>query len=138
MKLFLDTNVLLDVLAVREPWAADASALLSLVDGETVKAFVAAHTVSTLDYMLAKAIGRRRANAALVDLVKLVRVAEVNHEIVLQALALGWKDFEDALQAVCAINVEADILVTRDPRDFLGLPIAIASPGEVCSQLSGS
>jgi len=138
LKLFLDTNVVLDVLAVRQPWAADASALLSLVDGETVKAFVAAHTVSTLDYMLAKSIGRRRANAALVDLVKLVRVAEVNHEIVLQALALGWKDFEDALQAVCAINVEADILVTRDPRDFLGLPIAVASPGEAYAQLTGS
>ncbi len=56
----------------------------------------------------------------------------------LQALALGWKDFEDALQAVCAINVEADILVTRDPRDFISLPIAVASPGEAYAQLTGS
>jgi predicted nucleic acid-binding protein len=132
----LDTNVVLDVLVERHPWFSNSAALLSLVESGEAEAMVAAHTISTLHYLLSKELGRQRAAAALVDLVRLVRVAAVDHDIVVRALSLGWSDVEDAMQAVCAMEVDADVFVTRDPRDFASLPITVASPGEAYAQIT--
>jgi hypothetical protein len=74
--------------------------------------------VATIHYLLTKWQDRARSSQALADLTRIVRVAPLDHEAVLQALALGWPDFEDALQAVCAQNAGADHFVTRDPDDF--------------------
>lgn len=130
MKLFLDANVVLDVLTVRQPWYEDGAAVLSLIDSNHVTGFVADHTVSTIFYLLRRAHGGPKASAALVDLTKLLTVAAVDHTAVQQALALGWGDFEDALQGICAMNVGADFFVTRDPKHFTNLPIPVVTPGE--------
>lgn len=131
MKLFLDTNVLLDVLAARKPWVEEAAAVLSLLEAGHARGFVAAHTITTLHYLLSKHLGRERAASALVDLLDLVEVAAVDDEAIRRALALGWTDFEDAVQAVCALRVEADYFVTRDPQDFSALSIPVGLPAEV-------
>ena len=138
MRLFLDTNVILDVLTQRQPWARSSTRVLALLGNEAHEGFVAAHTFATLHYMMRKTSGAPRTVAALLDLIRVVKVAPLDHELVVQALALPWKDFEDALQAVCAINVDADILVTRNPRDFLASPIRVMDPEELLSHLNPS
>jgi predicted nucleic acid-binding protein len=135
VKLFLDTNVLLDVLARREPWMRDAAALLSLIEAGGASGFVAPHSLATIHYLLSKWEDRMRASQSLADLTRIVRVTALDHEAVLQALALGWADFEDALQAVCAQNAAADHLVTRDPDDFRQSAISPISPAEVLALL---
>lgn len=131
MRLFFDTNVLLDVLANREPWADTSAEALSLVAEGKADGYVAAHTVTTLDYLLRKHLGAERAAAALVDLLGLVRVVAVDHDVLLRAYALGWNDFEDAVQAICALGIEADCIVTRDPKPFFALSVAAATPTEL-------
>ena len=135
MKLFLDTNVLLDVLAQREPWMHDSAALLSRVDTGNVQGFVAAHTITTLHYLLSKHLSREKALAALVELVDLVEIAPVDRAVIQKALSLGWRDFEDAVQAVCALEIEADYFVTRNLRDFSALSIPAVNPSEVLHYL---
>jgi predicted nucleic acid-binding protein len=135
VKLFIDTNVVLDVLMQREPWARSSTRVLALLADNMHEGFVGAHTFSTLHYMMRKASGAPRTVTALLDLIKLVRVAPLDHELVVQALALPWKDFEDALHTVCAINIDADVLVTRNPRDFLASPIRVMDPDELLSHL---
>lgn len=131
MRLFLDTNVLLDVLARREPWVHDAATLLSLIEAGRASAFVAPHGLATIHYLIAKWQDRHGADQALADVMRIARVAPLDHDTVLRALALGWPDFEDALQAACAQNVDADHLVTRDPDDFARSPVPPISPPEV-------
>lgn len=135
LTVLLDANVILDVLADREPWARDAARLLSAVELRHVRGAVAAHTVTTLYYLLAKAIGREAAVVALLGLLRLVEVAPVDGSVLLEALALGLRDVEDAVQAVCAVRFGADVLVTRNARGFAGAGVPTATPGEVLARL---
>lgn len=130
MKLFLDTNVVLDVLAQREPWFADSANVLAHIDQGDASGHIAAHTVTTLHYLLARHLGPQKTAAVLMDLTALLRVEPVDHAVLQQALALGWRDFEDAVQAVTAAQCQADYLVTRNPRDFRQSPIPVITPSE--------
>ena len=131
MRLFLDANVVLDVLAEREPhWKASAR-VLAEVEKRRATGLIAAHSVTTIYYLLSKHLNRRKARAAIVQLLNLVQTAPVNHDVLLQALSLGWDDFEDAVQAAAALNAKATHLITRNPRDFTGLTIPVLTPEEL-------
>lgn len=131
MRLFLDINVILDVLAKREPWFEDSAAVLSLLEADDFEGIAPAHSITTLFYLASKHLGHRRATARLLDLLKLISVAPVDQDTILKALALGWSDFEDALQLLCATTAAADYLVTRNPRDFASDSIAVVTPAEL-------
>ena len=135
MKLFLDVNVILDVLAKREPWFEDSAAVLSLLESGEFEGVVAAHSVTTLFYLTSKHLGQRRAAARLLDLLKVVSVAPVDQDTILKGLALGWSDFEDALQLLCADTAGADFLVTRNPRDFESESITVVTPAQLLAIL---
>jgi predicted nucleic acid-binding protein len=130
VRLFFDVNVVLDVLAAREPHLRASARVLAEVERGRAKGFVAAHGVTTIYYLLAKHLNRRRARAAVVQLLGLVRAAPVDHEVLLQALSLGWDDFEDAVQAAAALKAKATHLITRNPRDFAGLAMPVLTPEE--------
>lgn len=130
MRLFIDTNVILDVLADREPFANDSVAILSLIEREAVAGFIAAHTATTVFYLLQKELGLKRAKRALMNLLKIVDIVPVDHDRLLQALAMNWDDFEDAVQAACAAKVDADYLITRNREDFARADVTVRSPAE--------
>ncbi len=130
MKLFIDTNIVLDVLARREPWFDDSARLLAHVEQGGATGHIAAHTLTTLHYLLARHLGQQKTVAALIDLTTLLRVEPVDHLVLQQALALGWRDFEDAVQAVTAAQCQADYLVTRNPRDFKQSLVPVITPSE--------
>lgn len=135
MRLFLDTNVTLDVLARREPWLHDSASVLSLLESNNIDGIVAAHSITTLHYLCAKELGRQQATAALVDLLKLVSVAPLDQQTILKAIALGWHDFEDAIQMLAANEADAEYLVTRNASDFTASPIPVVSPSELLAIL---
>lgn len=135
MKLFIDTNVVLDVLAQREPWFDDSARLLAHVEQGGATGHIAAHTLTTLHYLLARHLGQGKTAAVLIDLTAMLRVEPVDHGVLQQALALGWRDFEDAVQAVTAAQCQADYLVTRNPRDFKQSLIPVITPAEFLALL---
>ena len=135
MKLFLDINVVLDVLGKREPWFEDSAAILSLLETDEFDGIVAAHSVTTLFYLASKHLGQRRATARLLDLLKLVSVSPVDQDTILRGLALGWSDFEDALQMLCADTAGADYLVTRNPNDFESDSVPVVTPAQLLAIL---
>lgn len=129
MKLLLDINVVLDVLLAREPWAADSARLLGAVERGEHEGWVAAHTVTTVHYLVARARGRRAAVLAVTDLLDVAAVVPVGDPELRRALVLDLPDFEDAVQAACALAVGADALVTRDTDGFAGLGLPVLTPG---------
>ena len=135
MKIFLDVNVILDVLAEREPWVDASAGVLALLEIDEVEGVVAAHSITTLHYLITKHLNRRKATAAVVDLLKLVSIAEVNQDIVLKAISLGWSDLEDAIQGVCALESGADFIITRDAGVFDSLSIPALTPTEFLALL---
>lgn len=135
MKLFIDTNVVLDVLAQREPWFGDSARLLAHIEQGGATGHTAAHTLTTLHYLLTRHLGQQKTAGVLIDLTTLIRVEPVDHQVLQQALALGWRDFEDAVQAVTAAQCQADYLVTRNPRDFKQSLVPVITPSEFLALL---
>ena len=135
-RVLLDINVVLDVLADREPFADDAAALLQLVERQVVEGLVAGHTITTLHFLLSKHLGKARARRVLSDLLHIVRVVPVDEDRLRHALALNWADFEDAVQASCADKAEADYLITRDKKGFTKSPVKTLTPAEFLALIS--
>jgi predicted nucleic acid-binding protein len=126
-----DANVILDVLARRDPHYAESAAAWASAEAGAVRGFVAAHTVTTLHFLLSRHAGAARASAAVTDLLGVFAVAPVDGDVLRAALALSTADFEDCVQAAAAVRGNLDHLVTRDPHGFRGCPLAVLSPAEL-------
>jgi predicted nucleic acid-binding protein len=135
LKLLLDINIILDAVLVRNPWAAEAAELLSVVETGNADGYIAAHTLTTIHYIVSKHIGRAAGNGVVADLLRIVRVVPVGGADFLQALLLGMDDFEDAVQTIAAMQIGADYLVTRNGRDFNEKWVEIRTAGEVVALL---
>jgi len=135
MRLLLDINVLLDVLLERDPWARPAAELLATIETNQAQGFVAAHTLPTVYYVVAKSQDRDTATRAMHDLLHLLDVVPVEKQDFYRALSLPLNDFEDAVQAAAAFRIDAEYLVTRNEPDFKGASIATATPSTILSLL---
>lgn len=135
MKLLVDANVVLDLLLARAPWADEAAALFSAIERGQAQGYVAAHTVTTVHYILERAKDRTAASMGVSDLLRLVDVVPVERADLLQALALDFRDYEDGVQAICALKTEVDAVVTRDPAGFEQVALAAVRPGAMLAQL---
>ncbi len=136
MKILFDINVVLDVILKREPWSRDSSALLDAAERRKVTGYVAAHTITTVYYIVAKVSGARRAATAVADLLRIVKIAPIAEADFTQALVLGIADFEDSVQAAAAAKVGADYIATRNGKDFRNSPVKPRSPAELLAMLS--
>lgn len=135
MRWLLDTNVLLDVLADREPWADHSAQVLEHVEQGRATGYVAAHAVTTLYYLLATHRDPETARRKVRVLLRLLKVVPVDEDRLLQALDLSASDYEDAVQVACAEKAGADVIVTRNADDFRGTDLAVRSPSELLARL---
>jgi len=136
MRALLDINVVLDVLADREPFAEAATMVFQLVENGAVEGCIAAHTITTLHYLLAKHSSKARTRAVLDDLLHLFQVVPVDEDRLRHALAMNWTDFEDAVQAASAEKAEADYLITRDKKGFKKSSVRAVTPAEFLAIVS--
>lgn len=134
--LLVDTNVVLDVVLNRQPWAADAAALLVAVEKGRARGYIAGHAVTTVYYIVEKQRGHAVAATAVSDLLQLLSVVPLAVADFQRALGLALGDFEDGVQAAACLQVSADYLVTRNPKDFEGAPVTTRAPGEVLALLA--
>ena len=136
LTVLLDTNILLDVILDRAPWADDATALLDSIARRQSHGFVAAHAITTIYYLVERAKGHAAATTAVSDVLEILRVVALDGSDFQRALALELQDYEDAVQAAAALKIGARFLVTRNARDFKGAPILPRSAGEVLALLA--
>jgi len=136
-RVLLDFNVVLDVLAGREPFAEDSAAVLGEIEAGNLEGYLAAHTVTTLHFLLVRHLGRARTRRVLSDVLSLVQLVPVDEDRIHHALAADWADFEDAVQAACAEKEGVDYLVTRNKRDFRKAAVKPVTPAELLALLPG-
>jgi predicted nucleic acid-binding protein len=127
----VDLNVILDVLQLRLPHYPASARVWAAVEDQLLQGYIAAHSVTTMFYLLNKHLGTRTTQQVMKDLLTVFRVAGVDQDIIHEALSLGWKDFEDAVQMAAAMAVGADFLITRNPKDFKGGRVALLQPAEL-------
>ena len=126
----IDTNVYIDLVEKREPNASESQKLLRLCRRKGVQMFVAWHTVSNIWYLARKFAGRDWALKAIPILLRTASVPRAGTVEINRALELGFKDFEDGMQAVIAETCKADYVVTRNLKDFQTSPVPAISPGD--------
>lgn len=117
--LYLDTNIVLDLLANRDPFYADAARLFSMADKKEIRLSVSALTFANTNYILLQSKKPEEAKQILRKLKLIVQVLPLDEKIIELALNdTDFKDYEDALQYLTAIENGADALITRNLRDF--------------------
>ncbi|MBI5014433.1 MAG: PIN domain-containing protein [Deltaproteobacteria bacterium] len=127
-RVLYDLNVLLDVLLRREPFVRASAAALDSVTQQGTEGFLAGHAVTTLFYILRRNVGPEEAHELLAHLLARLKVAPVTDAGVREALARKFKDFEDAVTVCAAQEVEASVIVTRNPADFARSPVPAVLP----------
>lgn len=133
MKILVDTNVVLDLLLDREPFAESAARLFALIENSEAAAFLCATTVTTIETLLTQSMSRSDAKKALVRLLELFEVAPVNRSVLEEALCSRMADFEDAVLAYSANLVGAMAVITRNTKDFKHSPVKALDPPEFLS-----
>ncbi|MCP5096328.1 MAG: PIN domain-containing protein, partial [Chloroflexi bacterium] len=126
--ILVDLNVIVDVVQHRQPFYEESARVLDAVVRQKATGWLAAHSITTLFYVITRLQNRETAVAAITGLLDAFTVATVDDQVIRKALSWGWSDFEDAVQMAAATNAGADYLITRNPRDFKASTIPVVQP----------
>jgi len=126
----IDLNILLDVLQKREPFYETSAHLLAAVETGRVKGYVAAHSITTLFYLIKKGRSAAEARATITNLMQFIKIAPVDQSTIEQALNLEYRDYEDAVQMISAVQCKADCLITRNVKDYQPTLLSVLQPVE--------
>ena len=130
MRIFLDTNVLLDIFMRREPfYDASAQVVYACECGRFTGGFTTL-TACNIAYALRKQMGGAQTIQAIRQLASIIEPIGTSVESLLRSLETPNRDFEDAVQAHCALEWHADAVVTRDKSGFASCTIPVFSPTE--------
>lgn len=136
MKVLLDTNTVLDVFLVRQPWFAEASRVWDAHRMAQITAYIAAFSVPTIFYVLRRQTDLAHAHDAVGICLASFEVVPVQRTTLEAACRLPGTDFEDNLQLACAVEAQLDAIVTRDPGGFPGATMPILTPADLLTRLA--
>ena len=130
-KVFLDTNILVDLLSDRKPYSKYAVEIFQFAELGQIQLYTSSHSIATTHYLLKKYLSEKTLREALTNLLDLVTIIRVDSDIIKKSLRSKHKDFEDSIQMYCAGSVsEMDYIVTRNTKDFKESPVPCVSPDE--------
>lgn len=129
MLILIDTNVLLDVIARREPHVTFSEKVIDLCRQEIINGAIAGHSVLNAMYVLRKNFTLAERKEIFLSLCEFLYVESVDFGKIIQALKDdNFSDFEDCLQMQCALSLRADYIVTRNVKDFAASEIPAVTP----------
>ena len=109
---------LTSVLLNREQFVEKSALLMGMVESKKTEGYICATTVTTLDYLISKALSRAQAKIGAQKLLSIFQVAEVTSTALGLAINSDFKDFEDAVQYYSGVCCNVDCLVTRNTKDY--------------------
>lgn len=118
-KVFVDTNIVIDLLSKREPFSEEAAMLFSMADKKLIELSVSSLTIANTSYALLRQLNSNKAKSVLRKLKLIVKVLPLDDKII--GLALNdetFLDFEDGLQNFTALENDQDLIITRNLKDF--------------------
>jgi predicted nucleic acid-binding protein len=131
--IFVDTNIIIDLLANRFPHSKNAIEIFASAELINIKLFTSSHSIATTYYILRKHLDEKELRETLYNLVGRLNVIAVDDSILRRGLRSRYKDFEDSIQILCALNVEKmDYIITRNIKDFKDCEIPVLTPDELC------
>lgn len=130
MKVMFDINVVLDIVANRQPHSEKSRQAFFKVIADGGEPYIAVHAVATLYYLLGDAADRRQRESAMKWICDSFRIAGAGELEVAAARKSGLPDFEDALVMTSAVSSGCECILSRNVKDFKGSQVPVMTPGE--------
>lgn len=127
---FVDTNIIIDLLAKREPFYKDAQDLFTLGDKKEIQLCISSLSFANAYYSIVRHHKDVDAKKYLSKFKVLVKVFPLEDKAIELALASDFNDFEDGLQYFIAMDNESDFIITRNIKDFKNSKIPVMTAGE--------
>ncbi|MBQ6472403.1 MAG: PIN domain-containing protein [Victivallales bacterium] len=133
IKAFIDTNVLMDVFEQREPFYEHSSQIWTLAESRQIQAFISAISFNNIFYLCRRHANLHTAQKAIELLDATFEMVPLDRQIMGNAIKTKKNDFEDSIQLLSAMAVDADCIITRNIQDFRNAPIKTATPQQFLS-----
>jgi predicted nucleic acid-binding protein len=131
-QIFVDTNILIDLLADRPPFSKFATQLFDLAEKKKVRLFTSSHAFATTHYLLKKHVGEKELRGLLYSLLDYIELIAIDSAVIKKSLLSNHKNFEDAIQIIAAGSVVSlDFIVSRNLKDFKDAGITVMPPDQV-------
>ena len=135
MVLLVDTNIILDVLLSRPEFVKDSSMIWKLCETEQAKGYLSTLTYVNMMYVMRKQLTPDQIEDVFRKLNLIFEFADFSPAVLERAVAMKWKDFEDAVQSATAESVHADYIGTRNLKDFMKSKVIAFTPAELLARI---
>ena len=135
MVLLIDANIVLDVLQNRAGFVKESATIWKLCETEQAKGYISALSFANIVYILRKELTPEKIEEIYHKLGLIFEFADFNSSVLMKAVEMNWKDFEDAVQSATAEHVHADYIITRNVRDFTKSKVVAFTPAELLMRI---
>ncbi len=132
MKIFVDTNILLDVLCNRKDFVEESSKIIKLCETNIIEGYISTLSIANIAYILRKELEREKLKSIISKLELIFRIQDLKADDLKKATEFDTKDFEDAIQVACAKRAKTQFIITRNIKDFKNSPIPAITPEDFC------
>lgn len=140
MNVFLDANVIIDYMARREDYYHDAAVIITLGFHRKIKLYVASMSFATASYILERHYHNDSniVKSVIRSFCGLCNITTIDSKTIFDALDSSFDDFEDGMQNSAAERCRADVIITRNPKDFGASPIECLQPQEFLERIASN
>lgn len=136
MKIFIDTNVLLDYLLDRKPFSAESTEVIKFCKEGSFEGFISEHSLTDILYITRKDFDVDIQREIIKSLCTIFTMVNISSNEIIEAVGNnGFSDLEDSIQSVCAAVCKSDYLITRNTKDFVNSEIRAISPNDFITLL---
>lgn len=130
MKIFLDSDVLLDLLLGREEFLEDIKWIFELSLKKQYKIYTSSLVIANIHYLVSRTLNEKKAYEKVNKLLGLLKVLDVGEREIKSSIGSKFKDFEDGIQNFTASTSQMEIIITRNTKDFKHSKLSILTPKE--------
>ena len=135
-RLFLDTNIIVDLISDRKPYSKYAIEIFKKAEEGQLELYTSSHSMATTHYLLKKYMEEKALREVLYTLLDFITVIAVDVDVLKKGLLSKHRDFEDSIQIFCASSIEnIESIITRNVKDFKGSEIKVLTPDEFALSL---
>ena len=134
-KLYLDSDVLLDLLLDREPFSDDIATLIEESINSEIKLCTSPISITNIHYIIGRIENKSKADLKTKKILEIVRLENIGQTTIDRASNSKFKDFEDSVQNFCAVESGHEIIITRNTKDYKESELSILTPREYLAKI---
>ena len=134
-KLYLDSDVLLDLLLDREPFSDDIAKIIEESITSEIKLCTSPISITNIHYIIGRLENKNKADLKTKKILQIVRMENIGQSVIDKASNSRFKDFEDSVQNYCAVESEHEIIITRNTKDYKESELSILTPREYLAKI---